>query len=79
MKDESKQSSEHTHEEPFDFIEVSEIDSINQALQLINHSQFEVLQVKKFQSLNSNVQQISTNETFTKFLLTNSDRTLRLY
>jgi hypothetical protein len=79
MKDESKQSSEHTHEEPFDVIEVSEIDSINQALQLINHSQFEVLQVKKFQSLNSNVQQISTNETFTKFLLTNSDRTLRLY
>lgn len=38
MKDESKQSSEHTDEEPFDFIEVSEIDSINQALQLINHS-----------------------------------------
>ena len=79
MKDESKHSSEHTHEEPFDIIEASEIDSINQALQLINHFEFEVLQVKKFQSLNSNVQQISTNETFTKFLLTNSDRTLRLY
>lgn len=79
MKDESKQSSEHTHEEEFDVIEVNEIDSINQALQLINHSEFEVLQVKKFQSVNSFVQQISTNENYTKFLLTNSDRTLRLY
>jgi hypothetical protein len=79
MKDESKQSSEHTHDEAYDFIDVIEIDSINQALQLINHSEFEVLQVKKFQSVNSYVQQISTNETYTKFLLTNSDRTLRLY
>lgn len=79
MKDESKNSSEHSHEEPFDIIEVSEIYSINQALQLVNQCEFEVLEVKKFQNLNSNVQQISTNETFTKFLLTNSDRTLRLY
>lgn len=79
MKDESKQSSQPTHEDAFDVIDTNETESINQALLLINHSEFEVLQVKKFQSVNSYVQQISTNETFRKFLLTNSDRTLRLY
>jgi hypothetical protein len=55
MKDESKQSSDHTHEEPFDVININETDSINQALQLINQSEFEVLHVKKFQSANSYV------------------------
>jgi hypothetical protein len=32
MKDESKQSNEHTHDEAYDVIDNSEIDSINQAL-----------------------------------------------
>lgn len=56
MKDESKHSSEHTHEDAFDVIDISETESINQALLLINHSEFEVIQVKKFQSANSYVQ-----------------------
>jgi hypothetical protein len=54
MKDESKPSSQQSaHDEAMDVIDNEEAESINLALELINHKDFEVLLIKKFQSNNS--------------------------
>ena len=48
-------------------------------IDLLNNKDFEILQIARFTSLSSYAQQISVNDSFTKFLLTSSDRALRLY
>lgn len=65
--------------EEVEVIDKEDAEQINQALQSINNDEFEIMQIIRFQSSNSYAQQVSVNEDFTKFLLTSSDRTLRLY
>ena len=62
-----------------DTIELEEIDLLNIGIDLFNSKDFEILQIARFTTLSSYAQQISVNEGFTKFLMTNSDRSLRLY
>lgn len=60
-------------------IDTDDAEQVNQALELVNSQEYEVMQLHRFKYQNAHGQHLSVNETCTKFLLTSSDRTLRLY
>ena len=80
-KVESKESSEFSQldEDDLDILHQEEVEQIKDAIYWINHKKFKIITIIRFQSQNSSVQQISINDSFTKVIMTCSDRVSRLY
>jgi len=73
MKEASQQKEER------DSIEQEEVEQFIAGLDLLNSVDFDILSMSRLPNVTTIAQQIAINEGFSKFLMTSSDRSLRLY